>query len=262
MLLSLAIIISHVWLIYLIRLQLNKCITSCAIKDLLFDGLFAFELGCLVQEQGVVLQYYGLFPWACCLFSVVVWQVVAWPGRSSSPIEHILKFSVWGFITTAVMLTCSLVSYRYISMIWEVEMCELHRGRGKHNSIDHCAFPFKETSTLTLLLTEYIGSLVLSMVSVQIFNHPGLVNNDPKRYIRGCLMGCAVVLAVVLGMDVSGAMYNPTLATLLLGGCAGQTTSEHILVYWVAPVGGVWTADKYQIWLENKKARLAKLKAS
>jgi len=262
MLLSLAIIISHVWLIYLIRLQLDKCVTSSSTKDLLLDGLFAFELGCLVQEQGVVLQYYGLIPWACCLFSVVVWQAVAWPERSASPIEHILKFSLWGWLTTGVMLTCSLVSYRYISMIWEVEMSELHRGRGRHNSLDHCAFPFKGTSTLTLLATEYIGSLVLSMISVQIFNHPGLVNNDPKKYIRGCLMGCAVVFAVVLGMDISGAMYNPTLATLLLGGCAGQSTPEHVLVYWVAPVAGAWTADKYQIWLNAKKKKLEKQKAS
>ena len=27
------------------------------------DGLFAFELGCLAQEQGVILQYYGILSW-------------------------------------------------------------------------------------------------------------------------------------------------------------------------------------------------------
>ena len=29
----------------------------------LIDGLFAFELGCLAQEQGVILQYYGILSW-------------------------------------------------------------------------------------------------------------------------------------------------------------------------------------------------------
>ena len=27
------------------------------------DGLFAFELGCLAQEQGIILQFYGVMAW-------------------------------------------------------------------------------------------------------------------------------------------------------------------------------------------------------
>merc|ERR1719228_2312939 len=39
-------------------------------------------------------------------------------------------------------------------------------------------------------------------------------------------------------MNISGAMYNPTLASLLVGGCKGFSTGQHLLVYWVTPLIG------------------------
>ena len=33
-------------------------------------------------------------------------------------------------------------------------------------------------------------------------------------------------------ISLSGGMFNPMLATVLLGGCDGHTTSEHIAIYW------------------------------
>ena len=38
--------------------------------------------------------------------------------------------------------------------------------------------------------------------------------------------------------------YNPSLATLLLGGCTGLTWPEHLAVYWAGPVAGGWMAGK------------------
>ena len=38
----------------------------------------------------------------------------------------------------------------------------------------------------------------------------------------------------------SGGMFNPMLATVLLGGCKGNTTIEHIAIYWIgASVGAI-----------------------
>ena len=35
-------------------------------------------------------------------------------------------------------------------------------------------------------------------------------------------------------------MFNPMLATVLLGGCKGNTTLEHITIYWIgASVGAI-----------------------
>lgn len=44
----------------------------------------------------------------------------------------------------------------------------------------------------------------------------------------------AFVLAVVLAaFDISGGMFNPMLATALLGGCKGHSHLQHIMVYWM-----------------------------
>ena len=48
---------------------------------------------------------------------------------------------------------------------------------------------------------------------------------------------------VWLGMDISGAMYNPTLASLLLAGCRGHSLTEHVLVYWVPPVAAAFSGE-------------------
>ena len=40
-------------------------------KKFCTDGLFAFELGCVAQEQGIILQYYGLLPWVSKCQSVI-----------------------------------------------------------------------------------------------------------------------------------------------------------------------------------------------
>jgi len=243
MLLSVSIILLHVFIIYLVRKQLKQRLKTGSLHDLILDGLFAFELGCLAQEQGVILQYYGLVPWACCLFCVVVWQVVYWEGLSSSPIPHLLKFNTLGLARTLVMLICSLVSFRYMSKIWEFELTELHQGRGRVLSVEKCAYPFQQKSYSHLVVTEFVGCMSLTLISAKLFENVTLVNNDPTRFIRGAIMGGLVVFTVVLGMDVSGAMYNPTLATLLLGGCSGQTPLEHLLVYWISPTAGAWVGE-------------------
>ena len=33
--------------------------------------------------------------------------------------------------------------------------------------------------------------------------------------------------------NFSGGMFNPMLATVLLGGCKGNSTVEHVIIYWI-----------------------------
>ena len=61
--------------------------------------------------------------------------------------------------------------------------------------------------------------------------------------VRGLLTGVLVLGVVWLGMEVSGAMYNPTLAAVLVGGCRGYSTLQHAAVYWLAPVAAAFTAE-------------------
>jgi len=67
------------------------------------------------------------------------------------------------------------------------------------------------------LFLECIGSAFLEFTIIKVMTNVKLINNDPDRYIRGVLVGGLVTGTVVLFMDISGSMMNPTLATLLLG---------------------------------------------
>ena len=88
------------------------------------------------------------------------------------------------------------------------------------------------------MLSELVGSILLSIIPRYVLEHKTLSNNDPKKIVRGAIIGLAVLTIVMAGMDHSGAMYNPTLATLLVGGCVGYTSTQHILVYWLTPIIG------------------------
>ena len=46
----------------------------------------------------------------------------------------------------------------------------------------------------------------------------------------------------------SGGMFNPMLATVLLGGCKGNSTLEHVTIYWIgASLGAILAYFIYPI---------------
>lgn len=239
MLSSLSIIISHILLLHLARKALkNSTKVSESVKDVLLCGICAFELGCVALEQGVLMEQYGLAIWAVSLILVVIWQVAGWDGISPSPMGHILEGSTLGFLRVGSMLVGSLLSYRHMTTIWTAELTGLHRGRAFATATGVCSLPWKNKAIYMVILSEMVGSILLTIIPRYVLEHKTLANNDPNKVVRGAIIGLAVLIIVMAGMDQSGAMFNPTLATLLIGGCVGYTTTQHILVYWITPIIG------------------------
>ena len=52
------------------------------------------------------------------------------------------------------------------------------------------------------------------------------------------------MFTVIAAIDVSGGMFNPMLATALLGGCKGHSHFQHILVYWIGGFSGTYATIK------------------
>jgi len=239
MLSSLSIILSHVVLLHLVRRAVrNSTKLGDSLKDVLLCGICAFELGCVCLEQGVLMEQYGMFIWAVSLVLVVVWQVAGWEGISPSPLVHILERSKIGAARVVIMLIGSLLSYRHMTTIWAAELTGLHKGRGFATASGVCSLPWKNKAIYVVIFTELIGSILLSIIPRYVLEHKTLANNDPNKVIRGAIIGVAVLIIVLAGMDHSGAMFNPTLATLLVGGCNGFSNLQHFVVYWVTPVIG------------------------
>jgi hypothetical protein len=250
MLSSLSIIISHVFLLHMIRKAVrNSNRLSECVKDVLLSGICAFELGCVALEQGVLMEDYGLAVWALSLVLVVTWQVAGWDGVSPNPTPHILERSKIGMLRVVVMLASSLLSYRHMVTIWAAEMTDLHRGRAVSTATGVCSLPWSSKDIYVVMLTELVGSVLLSIIPRYVLEHKTLANNDPRKIIRGAIIGLTVLTIVLGGMDQSGAMFNPTLATLLVGGCVGYTTTQHILVYWLTPIVGAALGTALYPWV-------------
>ena len=164
-----------------------------------------------------------------------------------------------------------------------LELSTKHRDRGVRISAEMCEIPWASSSLLLSMMTEYLGTLLLVTIPrLYIFSNPTLANNDASMRIRGfitgqlsnlmkdkishCWMsllpGLLVLFVVWLGMDISGAMFNPTLASLLVGGCRGHSLSDHVLVYWVPPVAAAFSGDylcaKVERGLEAETAKIKK----
>ena len=120
---------------------------------------------------------------------------------------------------------------------------EQHVGRIKETSVEHCSVPGKNKTPLCLLiLSEFLGVFILDLtINVGIVNNPFFQKRSPM--ISSFIIPGVVVFSVTMAMDISGGMFNPMLATVLVGGCDGHSLIEHVVIYWIASTMGAILAD-------------------
>ena len=216
-------------------------------RNLILDFLISVELCATSFELGAVLDEYGLAIWSFGLFLVVVYQVLRWKDYSApTPHEHLMAHLEGGIgvgeaiLRSGVLLAAGLVSYRLAKAVWRLEFSTLHVGRP--GLLDACVFPWIDVPWHQSFLSEAIGSFVLGIGPRLVGDSPTLANNDP--IYSAVAISIMVTVAVVIAIPISGGMFNPMLASVLLGGCEGHTTLEHILIYYVGATVGAVAAFK------------------
>ena len=85
-------------------------------------------------------------------------------------------------------------------------------------------------------LAEFSGTCFLTLVSSYLTDSPFLANHDPLLFAG--IFSAVITATVIAVLDISGGMFNPLLATILVGGCKGHAWYEHVLVYWVGAISG------------------------
>jgi len=236
---SILIILAHIIFLHMIRKAVKSTSwLSESTKIYIHAGLCAFELGCVCLEQGVLMETAGMGVWALSLFLVVMWHVIGLDGHSPNSLNYMLEGSGQGMLCVLIMLACSLISYRHMTNIWAAELVGVHKGRSLAISSEVCSIPWKNNHFYQVILMEFIGTFFLNLLPPLILENQTLANNDSSKLLRAGLVAVTVTSTVIAGMNTSGSMYNPTLASLLVGGCHGFSHAQHILVYWVTPLIG------------------------
>jgi len=258
MLVSLGIIITLIYVCDCIRrFIIFQCkrfrMEDTFYENLLLDIVGAVEMCSVSLEIGVVFKHYGYWCFAMILYLNIFYQCLRWPHiQPPCPYFHIVNYVsrkskltlVQVFIRCLVLIASGISTYHLISTsIWKLEIVDHHIGRIKETSSEHCRVPGKkETPICILMLSEFLGVFLLDVI-IKI----GVVDNPffQKRslFLISAIIPGIVLLGVSLAMEISGGMFNPMLASVLIGGCNGHSTIQHVMVYWVASTLGAVLAD-------------------
>ena len=226
---------------------------QCLIKNVLLDVIGAIEMCSVSLELGVIFKHYGFWSFASLLFTNIFYQCLRWPNlHPPCPYFHIVNYISGKSTETAlnviircvVLVLSGLTAYHFImTSIWTLELSETHVGRNKETSTEQCSVPGGEKKVLCLFIVyEFMGTFLLDII-INTFVVDNHFVQKRSPIVSAALISGMVVFAVSSAMDVSGGMFNPMLATVLVGGCDGLTTLEHIAIYWVSATMGAILAS-------------------
>jgi len=213
------------------------------IKKLLLDAILAVELCASSFEIGVIFQHYGIVPWTFCVFLSTVYQLTRWKGLAMpSTNTHIIDWVLGSqslmesLLRNFVLVAVGILTHRYITTIWGMELSLFHKGRSLETSSGICVSPWETVPILHSFAAEFIGTCFLGVAIQLVFDNPTLSNNDP-------LYSIIIIATIVTGtvhavLRISGGFFNPMLATALFGGCLGHTVYEHLFIYWIGSTLG------------------------
>lgn len=146
-----------------------------------------------------------------------------------------------------------VVFFRYVDIIWQMETSPFHQGRSAQ--IAECSVPWFEVPIWQSFLAEFSGTFILSIASRLISESAFLANNDPL--LSAGIFSTLITFTVVAFLEISGGIFNPLLATILVGGCRGHSWADHILIYWIGAISGAIGAQK-MLSLRNSSSQTTK----
>ncbi|XP_070536645.1 aquaporin-11-like [Ptychodera flava] len=213
------------------------------------EMLSCFQLVAGVLEGDIIMDAYGIIGYAFYLFCLFVSFSLTFDGSAS-------VCCVWedmlarrtsllaGHVKIACQLIGGLMAPTYVKKFWTLAMSETHLARSELLSLP-CQSALK-VSILPGMMAEMLATLISTLV---IHVHFG--GDRYAMYIESLVS----VTIVVIGLEWTGMMFNPALATSLTYSCENQALVDHLLVYWFAPFLAV-----VAIWIMTPSSREEKSK--
>ncbi|XP_015114997.1 aquaporin-11 [Diachasma alloeum] len=224
------------------------------LRDLFLEGIATAELCGACFELIIIADNWGVSMYAIYLFVLTIWWSLNWEDATACPYTH-LEDLVEGkkslrdaFLLIWAELVGGLAIFRYIQLLWALEIVPTHKDR----AFEDCTTDLQVPVIIGAFI-ECIATCICRVVS------RGLGELNPRfSNIIDSFVGTTLV---VVAFNYSGGYFNPALATALKYGCLGTSAMEHIIVYWVGACAGsiasirVYQHPKIQDFVKKQKAK-------
>ncbi|XP_071812396.1 aquaporin-11-like isoform X2 [Apostichopus japonicus] len=204
---------------------------------------FASEFCCTfivvanVFENGNMIESYGMTSFALTLF-LLIWIYMNLFDAFANPLSTFDQ--VWNkkkpFWEGVAIVVCQVaggcLGGRFIILLWGyMQLTNQHISRSEFLS-QTCQ------STNQVLLWQGMAVEMLFTVILRV-----IASFVTGKSWERATNSFASVVAVVIGLEWTGSMINPALATAMTYNCENHPFYEHVLVYWVAPFTGSILSD-------------------
>lgn len=210
------------------------------VRQLFHEAIAAAELCACCFELVIVADNFGVSTYGVCLFLLTIWWAFNWGDATACPYTHIEDVVLGNTdVRTAVLksafeLAGGLLIFKYVQLLWSLEISETHHGRAFGDCFTDLQVPVLYGAAI-----EGSATCLCRMASKTLSEFKPRFSTAIDSFISTSL--------VVAAFDYSGGYFNPVLATSLKYGCRGNTLIEHIVVYWVgASLGAIASVFLYQ----------------
>jgi len=240
---STAFILLTCFLAEALRKLVSATVPNGLAKSALLEAIAGAELCGTGFELIIIADHYGWQTYAVYLFLLTIWFGQAWDrgveGEDAAAcpylqFERIVEKTMSPLevaIRTVGATIGGIAVFKYIQILWSLEVAETHIGRSHGHAFDKCSADL-QVSVLAGAAIEGVATLLCRLTSKYL----GDLNPKYAAQIDSFIATSLVVAA----FDLSGGYYNPVLATGLKSGCKGHTNVEFIIVYWIgASLGAI-----------------------
>ncbi|KAJ8949772.1 hypothetical protein NQ318_019001 [Aromia moschata] len=227
------------------------------LRQILLEFIATLELCAACFELIIIADNWGVGAYAFFLFLLTLWWSSHWEDATACPystMEEILegaKSLKTAFFIVASQVLAALVTFRYVQILWALELVETHRGK----AFEECTAD---------LQVDMIAGAIIEGVATCICRLTSRILSETDTKFGSILDAFFATMMVVAAFNFSGGYFNPALATSLKLGCEGNTFVEHMVVYWLgATVGSIISVFIFRLRpIQNyiKKARTIKEK--
>lgn len=220
-----------------LRKVIESAVPDGLLKTALKEAVAGAELCGCGFELIIIADNYGVAAYAVYLFSLTIWWSQKWGDATACPylcFEDCINGAM-PILETAVRTVAATIGgvaiFKYIQILWNLEVAETHVGRSHSAAFDKCSADL-QIPLLFGAIVEAGGTMLCRLTSKFL--------SDKEPQYAGAIDSFVATSLVVAAFNYSGGYYNPVLATGLKMGCRGHSHIEFGIVYWIgASIGAI-----------------------